>query len=165
MSFTDICCNLAGQLGFFAGKSRNIFSSTREKLKESTEALNPKKLPEKIRNAIFEKLTRTLYKQAEFMMGKISERMEVIDEVARPFYEKINKLATNGPVTEGQLWQAMNSIEAAGKLSEEEKVLLVSIFGQIFGVQKSKYVNATVVEKNSPANHESEFRLDASTNS
>ncbi len=165
MSFTDICCNLANQLGFFAGKSRNLLSSTREKLKESTESLNPKTLPEKIRNAIFEKLTRTLYKQAEFMMGKISERMEVIDEVAGPFYEKINELSTYGPVTERQLWQVLNSIEAAEKLSEEEKALLVAIFGQIVGVQKSKYVNATVVKEDNSANPESELRLDAGTNS
>jgi hypothetical protein len=165
VGFADICCSLAGQLGFFAGKSRNVLSSTREKLKESTEVLNPKKLPEKIRNAIFEKLTRTLYKQAEFMMGKISERMEVIDEVARPFYEKISELAAHSPVTEGQLWQVMNSIEAAGKLCEEEKVLLVTIFGQIFGAQKSKYVNATVVEEDSPANTKSKLQLDTGTNS
>ncbi len=164
MSFSDMCCNVANQLGLFAGKSRNLLSSTREKLKESTEALNPKKLPEKIRNAIFEKLTRTIYRQAEFMMGKISERMEVIDEVAGPFYEKINKLTTHGPVTEGQLWQAMNSIEASEKLSEDEKALLVTIFGQIVGVQKSKYVNATVVEEKSPANPKSKTRLDAGTN-
>jgi cell division protein ZapA (FtsZ GTPase activity inhibitor) len=159
VSLADICCNLAGQLGLLAGKGRNVLSSTRERLKESTDALNPKKLPEKIRNAIFEKLTRTLYKQAEFMMGKISERMEVIDEVARPFYEKISELAAYGPVTEGQLWQVMNSIEAADKLSEEEKTLLISIFGQIFGAQKSKYVDATVVEKNNTAKTKSKPQL------
>ena len=162
MSFMDICCNLANQLGFFAGKSRNLLSSTREKLKESTESLNPKTLPEKIRNAIFEKLTRTLYKQAEFMMGKISERMEVIDKVAGPFYEKINELRANGPVTERQLWQVLNSVEGAEKLSEEEKALLVAIFGQIVGVQKSRYVNATVVKENS-ANSESKLRLGGGT--
>ena len=141
MSFADICCSVANHMGLFAGKTHNLFSSAQKKLKESTN------LPEKIRNAMFEKLTRTLYKQAEFMMGKISERMEVIDEVARPFYEKINALATRGPVSESQLWEAMNSIEAAKKLADEEKVLLVTLFGQIVGAQKSKVVDAVVVEK------------------
>ena len=147
MGFTDICCSIACRIGEFTGKSRNALSSAQKKLKESTEALNPKNLPEKIRNAIFEKLSRTLYKQAEFMMGKISERMEVIDEVARPFYEKINILAACGPVSESQLWEAMNSIEAAKNLSEEENTLLVNIFGQIAGAHKSKVVDAVVVEK------------------
>ena len=100
MGFADICNSVANQMGFFAGKSHNVFSSFQKKLKESTN------LPEKIRNAIFEKLSRTLYKQAEFMMTKLSERMGVIDEVAGPFYEKIKALAAHGPVTEGQLWQA-----------------------------------------------------------
>ena len=141
MGFADICNNVANHMGFFAGKSHNVFSSFQKKLKESTN------LPEKIRNAIFEKLSRTLYKQAEFMMTKLSERMGVIDEVAGPFYEKISGLAARGPVTEGQLWQALNSIETAKKLADEEKVLLVTLFGQIVGAQKSKVVDAVVVEK------------------
>jgi len=147
MGFTDIFCDVANHVGFFAGKSRNALSSARKKFKDSTQSLNPKNLPEKIRNAIFEKLSRTLYKQAEFMMGKISERMQAIDEVAQPFFEKINVLSTRGPVSESQLWEAMNSIEAAGNLSDEEKVLLVNIFGQIVGAQKSKVVDAVIVEK------------------
>ncbi|GAG32297.1 unnamed protein product, partial [marine sediment metagenome] len=117
-----------------------------------------------IQNAIYKKLTNTLYKQAEFMMGKISERMEVIDAVARPFYEKINALAAHGPVTETQLWQAMNSIEAARKLADEEKVLLVTLFGQIVGAQKSKVVDAVVVENDNSANRKSKARLNASAN-
>ena len=147
MDLKDFCNNVANHIGFFAGKSHNALSSAQKKLKDSTQALNPKNLPERIRNAIYEKLTRTLYKQAEFMMGKISERMEVVDKVARPFYEKINALAAHGPVSETRLWEAMNSIEAARKLTDEEKVLLVTLFGQIVGAQKSKVVDAIVVEK------------------
>jgi hypothetical protein len=56
-------------------------------------------------------------------------------------------LAAHGPVSETKLWEAMNSIEAAKKLTEEEKALLVSLFGQIVGAQKSKVVDAIVVEK------------------
>ena len=141
MSFADFCCNVANHIGFFAGKSRNVLSSAQKRLKESTN------LPEKIRNAMFEKLSRMLYKQAEFMMTKLTERMEVIDEVARPFYEKINVLSARGPVSESQLWEAMNSIEAAKNLSDEEKVLLVNIFGTIIGSAKSKYVDAVVLEE------------------
>ncbi|MBW7990261.1 MAG: hypothetical protein FVQ84_09635 [Planctomycetes bacterium] len=164
MSFTDICCNVADYMGRLAGKSHNALSSTQTKLKNSTQALNPKKLPEKIRNAILRKLSQTLYRQAELMMGKLSERMETIDEVARPFYEKVNALIAQGPVSEAQLWQAMNSIEAAEKLSKEEKVLLVTIFGQITGVRKPKFVNATVVEEYSSAKPKSKPRLEAGTN-
>lgn len=147
MGLKDFCNSVANHMGFFAGKSHNALSSAQKKLKESTQALNPKNLPERIQNAIYKKLTNTLYKQAEFMMGKISERMEVIDEVARPFYEKINALAAHGPVSEAQLWEAMNSIEAAKNLTEEEKVLLVNIFGKIIGAAKSKFVDAVVVEE------------------
>ena len=147
MSLKDFCNSVANNMGFLAGKSHNAISSAQKKLKESTQALNPKNLPERIQNAIYKKLTNTLYKQAEFMMGKISERMEVIDAVARPFYEKINALAAHGPVSETRLWEAMNSIEAAKKLTEEEKALLVTLFGQIAGAQKSKVVDAIVVEK------------------
>jgi hypothetical protein len=164
VNFADMCCNVANNMGRLAAKSHNALSSVQKKLKGSTQALNPKNLPEKIRNAIFEKLTRTLYKQAEFMMTKLSERIEVIDAVSQPFYEKINELIIHGPVSEAQLWQALNSIEAAKDLSEEEKVLLVTIFGQIAGVQKPKFVNATVVEEDSSANPKSKPRLDAGTN-
>ena len=147
MSLKDFCNNVANHIGFLAGKSHNALSSAHKKLKESTQALNPKNLPERIQNAIYEKLTRTLYKQAEFMMGKLSERMEVIDAVAQPFYEKINALAAYGPVSETRMIEAMNSIEAAKKLTEEEKTLLITLFGQIVGAQKSKVVDAVVVEK------------------
>lgn len=151
MGFADICCNIACRIGEFTGQSYNVLSSVQKKLKESKQALNPKNLPEKIRNAIFQKLSRTLYKQAEFMMGKISERMEVIDEVARPFYEKINALSALGPVSETRLWEVMNSIEASKKLADEEKTLLITLFGQIVGAQKSKVVDAVVVEKKTQA--------------
>ena len=136
-------------MGLFAGKSRNVLSSAQKKLKESTN------LPEKIRNAMFEKLSRTLYKQAEFMMTKLSERIEVIDAVAQPFYEKINALSARGPVSEARLWEAMNSIEAAKNLTEEEKVLLVNIFGKIIGAAKSKFVDAVVVEKEATSSDKS----------
>jgi len=141
VGFGDFCCNVAHHLGEFAGESRNVFSSAQKRLKESTD------LPEKIRNAMFKKLSRMLYKQAEFMMTRLSDRMEVIDEVARPFYEKINALSARGPVSEAKLWEAMNSIEAAKNLSEEERALLVNIFGTILGSAKSKYVDAAIVEK------------------
>jgi len=149
VTFADFCCSVANHMGQFAGKSRNIFSSARKKLKESTN------LPEKIRNAMFEKLSRTLYKQAEFVMTKLSERIKLIDAVAQPFYEKINALSTRGPVTEGQLWQALNSIEAAKDLTEEEKVLLVNIFGKIIGATKSKFVDAVVVERHATSSDRS----------
>ena len=158
MSFVDICNSVANHLGQLTGKSHNVLSSAQKKLKESTN------LPEKIRNAMFEKLTRTLYKQAEFMMTKLSERMGVIDEVAQPFYEKVNALSARGPVSEAQLWEAMNSIEAAKNLTEEEKVLLVNIFGKIIGAAKSKFVDAVVVEENNSANSKSKPRLNAGTN-
>jgi len=164
MGFADICGSVANHMGTFAGKSHNVLSSAQKKLKESTQALNPKNLPERIQKAIYTKLTRTLYKQAEFMMGKISERMEVIDAVARPFYEKVNVLAAHGPVTETQLWQAMDSIDAAKNLTDEEKTLLVTLFGQIVGSQKSKVVDAVVVENENSANHKSKPQLKAGTN-
>jgi len=164
VNFADMCCNVANHMGRLAGKSHNALSSAQKKLKESTQALNPKNLPDKIRNAIYEKLSRTLYKQAEFMMSKLSERMEVIDAVARPFYEKINALAAHGPVSESQLWEAMNSIEAAKKLANEEKVLLVTLFGQVVGAQKSKVVDAIVVENDNFANRKSKAQLNAGTN-
>jgi len=160
----DFCNSVANYIGFLAGKSHNALSSVQKRLKESTQVLNLKNLPERIQNAIYEKLTRTLYKQAEFMMGKISERMEVIDEVARPFYEKINVLAARGPVSESQLWEAMNSTESAKKLSDEEKALLVTLFGQIVGAQKSKVVDAVVVENDNSANRKSKPRLNTSVN-
>jgi len=147
VGFTDLCCSIACRIGEFTGKSHNALSSAQKKLKESTQALNPRNLPDKIKKVLYEKLTRTLYKQAEFMMGKISERMEVIDEVAGPFYEKISTLAAHGPVSETRLWQVMDSIEASEKLSKEEKTLLVTLFGQIVGAKKSKVVDAVVVER------------------
>lgn len=149
MSFADICCSVANHMGFFAGKSHNVLLSAQKKLKESTS------LPEKIRNAMFEKLTRTLYKQAEFVMTKLSERIEVIDAVAQPFYEKINALSAHGPVSEAQLWEAMNSIKAAKNLTEEEKILLVNIFGKIIGAAKSRFVDAVVVEEEAASSNKS----------
>ena len=72
MGFAEICCDVANYMGHFAGKSSNALSSVQKKVKESTKALSPRNLSEKAQKAMFEKLTRTLFKQAEFMMGKIT---------------------------------------------------------------------------------------------
>jgi len=143
MSVADICKRVANNIGWLAGKGHNALSRAQKTVKDSAN------LPEKIQNALFEKLARTLYKQAQFMVGKITERMEVIDEVARPFYEKVSELSARGPVTENQLWRALHSIEASKHLSEEEQALLVKLFGQTVNAQKSKMVDAVVVEKSS----------------
>ena len=100
-------------------------------------------------------------------VANATERIEVIDTVAQPFYEKINVLSARGPVSESQLWEAMNSIEAAKKLADEEKVLLVTLFGQILGAQKSKVVDAVVVEKpakSSVTNKKAALTCKSSTN-
>jgi len=143
MSVEDICRGVANRMGWLAGKGHNAMVSAKTKVKEST------KLPEKIHNAMLEKLSQTLYKQAQFMVGKISERMEVIDEVARPLYEKVSALSACGPISEGQIWHAMDSIDAAENLTKEEKTLLVNLFGQMAGTQKSKIVDAVVVDSSS----------------
>lgn len=140
MSVATIFWGVANRAGWLAGKGHNAMLSAKTKVKESA------KLPEKIQNAMLEKLSKSLYKQAQFMLEKISGRMEVINEVAGPFYEKVSALSAHGPITEGQLWHSMNSIEAAKNLTEEEKTLLINLFGQMVGTQKSKVVDAVVVE-------------------
>lgn len=143
MAVAEVCKGIAKRVGWLAGKGHNVMLHAQRKVKDSAN------LPEKIQTALFEKLSRTLYKQAQFMVGKITERMEVIDKVAGPFYEKVNELSRRGPVTENQLWQTLHSIEASKHLSEEEKTLLVKLFGQTVNAQKSKVVDAVVVDKSS----------------
>ena len=147
MGFADFCCSAANYIGLAAGRGHNLLSSGAEKLKDSTKVLQPGYLSGKIRNAMLEKLTHALRSQAEFVMTKLTERMEIVDKVARPFYEKIVALSARGPVSETRLRQALDSIDGSDKLDEQEKVLMVKLFGQIVGCGTSKFVDAVVVEK------------------
>ncbi|NQV33518.1 MAG: hypothetical protein HQ515_12570 [Phycisphaeraceae bacterium] len=140
MSVATVFWGVANRAGWLAGKGHNAIVSAKTKVKESA------KLPEKIQKAMLEKLSQTLYKQAQFMVEKISDRMEVITAVAGPFYEKVRALSAQGPISESQLWHALDSIEAAKNLTEEERTLLVNLFGQMAGTQKSKVVDAVVIE-------------------
>jgi hypothetical protein len=75
----------------------------------------------------------------------------VITQAALALEEKIKQLAARGPISEAELWKATDSLEAAKSLTDDEKVLLVSIFAQIAKTQKTKFVDTFVVENPSPS--------------
>lgn len=149
MDFTEICCNFARTIGEFVGKSRNALSSAEKTLKTSIGKLRSK-LPQKIRSAVMEKLTRLLYKEAELAVAKLGERLQVLAEATIALQEKIDELNARGPISEADLWKAMDSLEAAAPLTDDEKALLVSIFRRTATVQKPKFVDA-VVKSPSPS--------------
>jgi hypothetical protein len=150
MDFAEICCNFSHAVGEFVGRSHNALSSAEKTVRTSREKLRTK-LPEKIRSVVSEKLTRLLYKEAEFALSKLGERLQVITQASLALEEKIKQLAARGPVSEADLWKAMDSLEAAKSLTDDEKALLVNIFAQITKTQKTKFVDAVVVENPSPS--------------
>ena len=146
MSFTNVCRNFASGLGKSVGTSLNVLTSTRKAPRKLAEKLRPLSSREKIRSVVIEELTRLVGKKIELTGAKLEERLQVMAETILALQEKINELSAHGPVSEADMWEAVHSLEAAGSLTNEERVILVNVFRQNIALQKPELVGAAVDE-------------------
>jgi len=99
MALADVCCKFAHGAGQFIGKSRNLLSSTRKALQESSGQLSAK-CAEKIRTAMTERMARWLYKKAGSVLAKLGQRLQVVTEAMVAIQQKIDRSNMHIPVSQ-----------------------------------------------------------------
>lgn len=140
MSFADVCSNFASCLGKFVGASHNILvrvgKAPRNALRRSAEKLRSIPTKEKVRSIITEELIRLMGKQTEFTGAELQERLQVMAEAIESLQEEITKLRTRGPVSEADMFKAMDSLKATSSLTDDERTILANVFKQNIAIQK-----------------------------
>ncbi|MHC4487569.1 MAG: hypothetical protein ACYSW7_00105 [Planctomycetota bacterium] len=144
MSFTDVCRNFACGMGKFIGGSINVLAWPRKALRKSTEKPRPLPLRETIRAIVTEELIRLVGKETELTRIKLEERLQIMAETILALQERINELGARGPVSEADMWEAVDSLKAAEALTNDERVVLVKVFRQNVALQKPELVGDAI---------------------
>ncbi|MBA7623738.1 hypothetical protein ES703_31137 [subsurface metagenome] len=144
MSFTDVCRNFACGMGKFIGGSLNVLAWPRKALRKSAGKLRPQSSREKIRAIVTEELIRLVGGETELTRTKLEERLQIMAETILALQERINELSARGPVSEADMWEAVDSLKAAEALTNDERVVLVKVFRQNVALQKPELVGAAI---------------------
>lgn len=144
MSFTDVCRNFACGMGKFIGGSINVLAWPRKALRESIKKPQPLPLRETIRAIVTEELIRLVGKETKLTRIKLEERLQIMAETILALQERINELSARGPVSEADMWEAVDSLKAAEALTNDERVVLVKVFRQNVALQKPELVGDTI---------------------
>jgi hypothetical protein len=123
-------------MGKFIGGSINVLAWPRKALRKSTEKPRPLPLRETIRAIVTEELIRLVGKETELTRIKLEERLQIMAETILALQERINELGARGPVSEADMWEAVDSLKAAEALTNDERVVLVKVFRQNVALQK-----------------------------
>ena len=145
MSFTDVLRDFAHGMGKFIGRSFNGLSLTRKALRKSMERLRPRDSREKIRAIVADELKRFPAKEAELTRTILEERLQLMAETKLALQEKINELSDRGPVSETDMFEAMDSLKAAESLTDDERNILATVFRQNIVIQKPDLVDTPVL--------------------
>ena len=144
MSFTDVCRNFACGMGKFIGGSCKVLAWPRKALRESIKKPQPLPSRETIRAIVTEELIRLVGMETELTRTKLEERLQIMAETILALQEKINELSARGPVSEADMWEAVDSLKAAEALTNDERVVLVKVFRQNVALQKPELVGAAI---------------------
>ena len=144
MSFTDACRNFACGMGKFFGATRNTLGWPRKALRKSVWKLRSQSSREKIRAIVTEELMHLVGKETELTRIKLEERLQIMAETILALQERINELGARGPVSEADMWEAVDSLKAAEALTNDERVVLVKVFRQNVALQKPELVGDAI---------------------
>jgi len=131
-------------MGKFVGGSFSVLASARKALRELVEKLRPQSSKERIRSIVTEELIRLVGKETELTRTKLEERLQVMAETILALQERINELSARGPISEADMWEAVDSLKAAESLTNDERAVLVKVFRQNVALQKPELVGAAI---------------------
>ncbi|HIJ70605.1 MAG TPA: hypothetical protein HPP87_04480 [Planctomycetes bacterium] len=146
MSLTDVISDFAHGMGKFIGKSFNALSLFRNALRESAGKLRPRDSSEKIRAIVIEELTHLPAKEAELSGTDFEKRLQLMADTILALQEKINELGFRGPVSETDMFEAMDSLKATELLTEDERAILVTVFRQNIAIQKPNLIDTPIIQ-------------------
>jgi hypothetical protein len=140
MDLNEISRNLGRGMGMFVGGTRKVFSVPRTTLSKAIEKLRPVFPRSNVRNIVNEELMRLMGAEG-FTEEKLEQRLQVMTETIVALQKRIDELVAQGYVSETDVLDAMNSLETAQTLSNDEKTVLVNVFRQNIAIQKPELVD------------------------
>lgn len=144
MSFTNISRNFACGMGKFIGVTINALTCPVRILKKSAGKLRPVSTREKIRAIVNEELIHLMGLDAEIAGAKIEQRLQMMAVAILALQKKIHELSAHGPVSEADMFKAMDSLKAVESLTNDERSVLVNVFRQNVALQKPELVDTAV---------------------
>jgi len=80
--------------------------------------------------------------ETELTRTKLEERLQIMAQTILALQERINELSARGPISEADMWEAVDSLKAAESLTNDERAVLVRVFRQNVALQKPELVGA-----------------------
>ena len=148
MGFIDVSRSLGHGVGKLVGTTRKVLSWPGSALSKAIEKLRSIFPSAKIRTIVAEELMR-LMGQKEPTEGKLEQRLQIMAETILALQERLDELATRGPISEADMFKVMGSLKAAATLTDDERTILANVFRQNIAIQRPDLIN-TDVEQNLP---------------
>ncbi len=98
----------------------------------------------KVRNIVTEELIRLMGAEG-LVEEKLEQRIQVMAETIVALQERIDEMVARGHISETEVLDAMDSLETARSLSNDEKAVLVNVFRQNIALQKPELVDTAIV--------------------
>jgi hypothetical protein len=97
----------------------------------------------KVRNIVIEELIRLMGAEG-LVKEELEQRLQVMTETIVALQKRIDELAARGHISETDVLGAMDSLETARSLSNDEKTVLVNIFRQNIALQKPELIGTDI---------------------
>ena len=143
MGLNDISCSLGRGVGKLVGGTRNILSWPGHTLNIAIEKLRSVFPGSNVRNIVTEELIRLMGAEG-LVEEKLEKRLQVMAETIIALQERIDELAARGHISDTDVLGAMDHLETARSLSNDEKAVLVNIFRQNIAIQKPELVRTEI---------------------
>lgn len=144
MDLNDISCSLGRGAGKLVGGTRTILSWPGNTIKIAIEKLRSIFPSSNVRNIVTEELIRLMGAEG---LGeeKLEQRLQVMAGTIVALQERIDELVARGHISETEVLDVMDSLEAARSLSNDEKAVLINVFRQNIALQKPELVDPAIV--------------------
>ncbi len=143
MDINEISCNLGRGVGKLVGGTRKVLSLPANTLSSALEKLRSVFPGSNVRNMVTEELMRLMGGEG-LVKEELEQRLQVMAETIVALQERIDELIAQGYVSETDVLGAMDSLEAARSLSNDEKAVLVNVFRQNIALQKPELVGTEI---------------------
>jgi len=128
----------------FAEEERDKSAKLPAETQPSASKAEPLSTREEIRSIIVEELARLQAPEGKAAILNLEKRVRFMAETIEALQNRIVELSARGPVSEADMWEAVDSLEAAESLTDDERAILVNVFRQNITLQKPELVGVAV---------------------
>jgi hypothetical protein len=143
MDLNDISCSLGRGVGKLVGGTRRILSWPGNTLSITIEKVRSIFPSSDVRNIVTEELIRLMGAEG-LVEEKLDQRLQVMTETIVALQKRIDELAARGHISKTDMLDAMDSLETARSLSNDEKAVLINVFRQNIALQKPELVGTAI---------------------